>query len=400
MNSRIKIQPERITVVADILFRSLPAPEAMTTVGMRGVAGVLIFLSSYYQLSPSEEVVLLGRRYLSRIEALLDGAVSVNLYNGLAGAALAAYCWDVSTGVEAKDRYDDVLSLVRRVLAKPPSDMSFDLISGLTGVGALCHAMSNERSAAPALRACLSALNDVASKDSQGFFWETTVEFLPFERRDFGRPVRNLGLAHGSPGPIALLASGILAGKADDSSLDLLKGATNWVIQKLTHCNGRICVPYWDDDPREARLAWCYGSPGLGYALVKAGGALDDRAIQRLARTILLDGFREGRIDKGGMREPTLCHGYAGVAHLLQRSNALLSLNGLRSNELTYWADLLYTRALSDLEACALHESGPNNGINEAPWFDFLEGLTGATLGLLHIEDESYAPWEALLLTL
>ena len=69
---------------------------------------------------------------------------------------------------------------------------------------------------------------------------------------------------------------------------------------------------------RPARTAWCYGDPGIAAALLLAGRAMDEPAWERealdLARTV-------ARRPAGncGVNDAGLCHGAAGLGHLLNR---------------------------------------------------------------------------------
>ena len=61
------------------------------------------------------------------------------------------------------------------------------------------------------------------------------------------------------------------------------------------------------------RDAWCYGTPGICYALVCAGKALGDKKLMENSLKILKDSIGDIR----GIFSPTFCHGYAGIYQIL-----------------------------------------------------------------------------------
>src|SRR5262249_10430548 len=127
----------------------------------------------------------------------------------------------------------------------------------------------------------------------------------------------NLGLAHGVPGVVALLAGTVAAGVEVRRASALLEGAVRWV---LAH-DAPGGFPTWVGPgiaPQGSRVAWCYGDPGVAAALSLAarvaGEPAWDRAARAVARRAAARPFAEsGIVDTG------LCHGAAGVAHVLAR---------------------------------------------------------------------------------
>src|SRR5262249_36346357 len=67
-----------------------------------------------------------------------------------------------------------------------------------------------------------------------------------------------------------------------------------------------------------ARLAWCYGDPGVAIALLSAAGSVAEPAWEHEAIAI---GRRAAQRlpEKSGVRDTGLCHGAAGLGHLFNR---------------------------------------------------------------------------------
>ena len=88
-----------------------------------------------------------------------------------------------------------------------------DLISGLSGVGAYLLLRRGEPGAAAALRVVLGSLVALTGADAGGPRWRTPPgDLSPDERARYPGGYLNCGLAHGIPGPLAVLALALRAG--------------------------------------------------------------------------------------------------------------------------------------------------------------------------------------------
>jgi lantibiotic biosynthesis protein len=148
----------------------------------------------------------------------------------------------------------------------------------------------------------------------------------------------NCGLAHGIPGPLALLALSHRAGVSTPGMADAIETAADWLVEHRFDddwgVNWPTAVPHTEEHGptgailRQAqarsspegpsRCAWCYGSPGVARALWLAGDALDRDDYRALAISSLEAVFRRPvpmrRIDS-----PTFCHGVAGLLQIALR---------------------------------------------------------------------------------
>jgi len=102
----------------------------------------------------------------------------------------------------------------------------------------------------------------------------------------------NTGLAHGVPGVIVALcaaADRADAGPTDDAH-PALRRASTW-LREQSFVDGRGVVTWTafqrDDRPvpdrPSRRQAWCYGTPGVSWALWEAGRALHDETLRAFA---------------------------------------------------------------------------------------------------------------------
>jgi hypothetical protein len=194
----------------------------------------------------------------------------------------------------------------------------YDLIDGLVGFGVY----ALERLPRPGAVACLERvighLAETAKRRPEGVTWWTNPAWLPPETSAKSpQGYYNLGLAHGVPGVIALLGQACAAGVAVEGARPLLHGAVRWLLaHQLPEGFSYLVGPEGADQP--ARLAWCYGDPGVAAALLLAARLLDEPAWERAALAIARRAA--GRPpEQAGVVDAGLCHGAAGLGHLFNR---------------------------------------------------------------------------------
>src|SRR5262249_52458102 len=148
--------------------------------------------------------------------------------------------------------------------------------------------------------------------------WWTNPAWLPLEsRKKFPRGYYNLGVAHGVPGVIALLGLVCAAGIARAEARRLLDCAVTWLLTQ----QGPGGFPHWIEPQvaaSPARLAWCYGDPGVASALLCAARHVTEPDWERAAVVIAHQAARRP-VAQSGVRDAGLCHGAAGLGHLFNR---------------------------------------------------------------------------------
>lgn len=146
-------------------------------------------------------------------------------------------------------------------------------------------------------------------------------------------------MAHGVPGPIALLGAACAAGVAVDTARPLLEAAVRWLLRTgLEGPDGPPVVRSWwlpGAEPHPARTAWCYGAPGVAATLLMAACAAGEPAWEdaavRLAR-----GAATWRVDDSGVVDAGLCHGAAGLGLVFMRLHQATGEAELR-DAARYW---------------------------------------------------------------
>lgn len=286
-----------------------------------GEAGLALFFSYLDQACPGAGH---GDLAVERLERAIDRlAASVHLpglYQGFVGIA-----WTVEH-LRDRDDEDDpnegIDSAVFELLARTPWIDGHDLTSGLAGLGAY----ALERWPSPLAIGCLERvcqrLEELAVPQEVGLAWPSAAWSLyPTEQERFPHGMINLGVAHGVPGVLPVLAQAAAVRAAPKSARSMLRGALEWLLsRKLPAAEESVFPDAWGPgaELRPARAAWCSGDPGIAAALLVAARAAGEPAWEaealHLARTAARRPPGTARV-----RDACLCHGAAGLGHLFNR---------------------------------------------------------------------------------
>jgi hypothetical protein len=196
---------------------------------------------------------------------------------------------------------------------------------------------------------------------------------------------------------IGFLAQAAAVGHADAAALCV--DAVDWLLaQRLPDGAGATfaaTVELADGDTEQpaARLAWCYGDPGVAAALRVAGEALGRDEWQAAAADIALQAARRPE-ELSGVLDAGICHGAAGLALIFHRFHQATG-----HPEFASAASAWYTRLL-DMRR-------PREGVGgyqawEPPaWVDdpgLLGGAAGVALALLAAGTTDPPDWDRLIL--
>ncbi|MFN2588036.1 MAG: lanthionine synthetase C family protein [Actinomycetota bacterium] len=305
--------------VAEGFERSDPSPATGDASLSRGWTGTAVTMHYLDRAFPDGGFGEVGAAALDRaVEAVAEQPMNAGLMQGFPGVA-----WAVEHLAESSEVEDATSAIDEALLGMTAAfDGLYDLVGGLVGVGVY----ALERLPAPAGRKLLELVVDALAGSAEdaapGLTWYTKPELIPPSARDrVPEGYYNLGVAHGVPGVVGLLAHAHLAGVAREATARLLEGSVTWLLAQTLPSGGRATWPYFVGpgiDPHPARLAWCYGDPGVITVLLTAAAAFDRAGWERAALMAL---------DRAAARPPgdsdvqgvSLCHGAMGLAHLWTR---------------------------------------------------------------------------------
>lgn len=276
-----------------------------------GDAGLALFWAYHEQARPGQGGAGLALRHLERAYDRLAGEVQLpGLFTGFTGVAWVVEHLrepgDDPAGDPADDPNIEVDELLQGRLERGPWTGDYDLVTGLAGLGAYALERLPGAAAERCLAGVVARLAECAEPQETGLAWPTPERRLA-ETGPASYPNGrfNLGVAHGVPGVIPVLARAAAAGI--DAARPLLEGAVDWLLADGSGF-----------DLRPARSAWCYGDPGIAAALLTAARAADEPAWE--ARALALARAAAARPPaQTGVRDACLCHGAAGLGHLFNR---------------------------------------------------------------------------------
>jgi hypothetical protein len=403
-----------VTAVAEAIGEAPLAERHARSPLSSGEAGVALLFAYLDRARPGAGY---GEIALDRLDRAVAGAASSSpqdpaLFGGFTGVAWAdehlhgGPDGSAEEGEDAneEDPNEDVDAVLREHLRLSPWPHQYDLTSGLVGYAVYALERLPRPSAVACLELVVERLAEIAQPRPGGLAWHSPLALLPEPNRPwFPHGIDYLGVAHGTPGVIAVLARICAAGVGGERAGALLAGAVSWLLTLKLPAGGISVFPYSvgrDVKIRPARTAWCYGDPGIALALLAAGRAAGEPAWEREARDLARVVARRPP-ESCGVADAGLCHGAAGLGHLLNR---LYQATG--DPEILAAARAWFGRALEYWEPGRgvggfLTLSPPEDDFDELIWQEvpgFLIGSAGMALALLAAISPVDPAWDRVLL--
>lgn len=309
--------PPPCTRVADDSADAERVANATLSLGHAGTAVSLGYLSLVDDPSHATH----ARRLIASAASVLTKQVMrPTLYGGFVGIAWALArlrAWKVVDATDASFATIDRALLTFLDTDEWPHPV--ELIYGLAGCLVYALARLPNPDALRVIERALHALEVSSESTPEGRTWFVAAVHLrstTLERAPEG--CYNLGLSHGNPGVIATVAEIHRLGIDPPRTRRLLEESVRWVLaQELD--GGRFPSLIGPGvDPKPARVAWCYGPPGVAIALLRAAEALDRDDWRAHALRIATLAARTPP-EETGVVDPPFCHGAVGLMHIYNR---------------------------------------------------------------------------------
>jgi lantibiotic modifying enzyme len=372
-----------------------------------GTCSAALFFAYLDQARPGEGWDTRSSAYLSRaIDQLMEEVSGPTLYSGFTGIAWPLdHLQNRASELATEDPNQEIDAALLDHLAMGPWRGQYDLITGLVGYGLYGLDRANRPSGRRILESVIQHLDETKSESEAGLTWHTAPELLPAWQRELNpQGYVNLGLAHGIPGAIALLSQAWAAGIHSDRAMAMLEGSVAWLLahqnqEGIGSCFPAVIPTGASRESGPSRVAWCYGDLGLSVALFWAARTIGRRDWESEALAIAR-GAAAREQGLRGVRDPGLCHGSAGNAHLFNR---LWQATG----------DAVFQQAAIDGIKETLAFRAPDRGIGgfqawlpgksdeEPSWRDspgLLEGSAGIGLALISALYPIPPDWDRMLL--
>lgn len=311
---------------------------------------------------------------------------------------------DHHISVMTRRRLDHAHARIDR--ADRPALAEFDLIRGLTGLGAYLLQRDPHSELTRDVLSYLVRLTEPLQAEGELVpGWWTDLDPSGHPSEDFPGGHGNLGMAHGISGPLALLSLTMKRGVVVDGHTGAIRRICAWLDGwRQDHVAG----PRWPEwvtrdefrnhqstRPGPPRPSWCYGTPGLARAQQLAGQATGDLVRQRMAEQALIGCLSE-RDQLAAITDVTLCHGWSGLFRIVWRVAADAHTPGIAAH-LPRLLGKIVEQGYGDLNADRLAESMLRPLAGD---LGLLEGAAGVALAL-HTATAGAPPtsnWDACLL--
>lgn len=377
-----------------------------------GAAGLTIFFAYLAQATDNDELADIAIEYLDgSLEVVSRQPARPSLYGGFTGPAWILehlQGWLLEDHADDDESGDDLAAVLLEHLQaqRPTPGNEYDLISGLVGLCVYALEALPRPTALECLQVLVEHLETMADSSESWARWFTAPALLPDQQRKVApNGYWNLGVAHGIPGVVGALARMHAAGVARARVQRLASKAVRWILdQRLEEDGQTSSIPNWiadrGDKPTRPGLAWCYGDLGVATVLMLAGRLMEEdvwvtEALEIARYAAARSMSREWRADAG------LCHGAAGVAHLLNRIYQATGDEEIGTGA-RFWFSKTFdlqnpTRGYGGFMALKPPPDDPNQLVwEEDP--GFLTGSAGVGLALLGAVSTLEPDWDRLLL--
>ncbi|MGW7351336.1 lanthionine synthetase C family protein [Streptomyces sp. NPDC054784] len=293
--------------------------------------------------------------------------------------------------------HDRLTAAVERMAAaRRPPQYEFDLTRGLVGLGAY---LLRRDPGGDLFRHVLAYVvrlthpvpaDDAAGRRAPGW-WTADTPVGSHGDSAFAHGHANLGMAHGIPAALALLALAMREGITVDGHADAIE-AINLHLDAWRQPS--TAGPWWPEritldeleDGRShqdgsTRPSWCYGTPGIARAQQLAALALGDTARQQAAEDALHRCLADP-VQLARVTDPALCHGWAGIVATAWHAAADATAPGIAHS-----IDRLLVRLLA-----TAHDTDP------AHTPGLVEGAAGIALTLHSVATGTSGGWPTCLL--
>jgi lantibiotic modifying enzyme len=342
--------------------------------GLCGSPGYALAFAALAQLTKERRFESAAHEFM-RASAQAGDFPRPGLFDGVSGLRAAA---SLMTGIEPRyarlvaqcDAFID--ANLPRIDGAARSFADFDLISGLTGIR---------------LARCTEGAREPDETiDRLAFILSDRARWCCVHPVRGGPPENDLGLAHGLAGMLAALA---LTLERFDGVRDLVIARARELAACSSIAGGARVWPYvaQDPSPERFRCAWCYGTPGVAYALYAVGCTGDDSQLQKSS----LDALRSVAVQPThawDIVEAGICHGRLGNALIFASAGRSAGCSVLRAAADRLLSESLERLAADGWECLAVGEDGALH-----PASNELVGSAGAILALLTLTGDCAPSW-------
>lgn len=363
---------------------------------------------------PEYEFEIYAHKYLEIVNIDLgnNGTNDISLFEGLCGVGFAAYCMS-----HKGERYQSFINNINNHIVNnvqillleyknsPLNELQYDIMYGLTGTGNYLMNFASDKVIRNSLCQILQFLTDLCENDFQGIprfaIHSSQSPLFRYSSDPSAKPIKyvNLGIAHGIPGILLFLVKSYREGIYVKNQLKAIEFLADYIYKSCV-IDGKEY--FWEAQKilgennkkkNRARDAWCYGTPGVAYSLLRASQLLKNDKMKELAicsMKVALEHLQE-------TISSTFCHGFSGLCCLARKFYAETE-------------EIYFLKAYTSLFEHILGMYNPeyplgfiNKEIEQGLLVDgneigLLNGVSGVLLTLLSCYKAVYTSWESIFL--
>jgi class I lanthipeptide synthase len=384
-----------IEEIASGLSRVLEEPEKIGPDLASGLAGIALFFHYHWESlnEPTSKELADHAAHLTAVRCQ-ETSLGPGLYEGLAGIGWAIGYLGLSDSVDL----DELDSALRQYLSNRPWRESFDLISGIVGLGTYGLERFKTTGDTRLVQLAIHRLYETCLKGPDGVVTWPDIPTAE-KRKRFPKGRFDMGVAHGTPGVVAFLSSAHSVLPEDPCLVEMLDGAVAWLL-KYRQPGGPRTSCFWYQVPptpeEVSRSAWCYGDPGIAMTLVRAADVVPNRLQNQGVEVARVAALRQ--FDDAGVVDAGLCHGSSGLALIFHRLFQRTGEDTLRDASNRWIEETLRLRVPG--EGLAGYREWWPDGDGTGSWrtsVGFLTGAAGVGLSLLASVTDVEPRWDRVL---
>lgn len=307
---------KNLTIEIPNIYRETFYPKTLS----HGIPSLVMMYSVLYKITGNEEYFLCSYRYIERLVKLIneEGIESPSLYAGTAGIALAIYEASLN-----KTYYSGLLNDLNSLLKKQINEKlklcfsnlsdsnikpdDYDMVNGFSGIVNYL---------------LLEKEFFVKELEKIGYYLKKLIEFYLslFSKVDNNLKIEeiDLGMAHGIIGPLLMLAKLVEEGLISED----IKGVIEEFVIFFLNCRredglwpGKMMLKNYKKSNianSPSRMAWCYGTPGVGVALYKVCSYFEFSYKGEIVKSLL----EQINSKEKNLNSYSFCHGAAGNSYI------------------------------------------------------------------------------------
>jgi lantibiotic modifying enzyme len=375
-----------------------------------GLAGISLFLSAASEAYDDSRYHEAAARSLAKAgRALSDAEISMGLFGGFTGVSWVTQLSQRQSSTElelnasgvpgAPDACAEIDEVLIDYLAGEVRWVPFDLLGGIAGLAVYALERQPRPSATAILNQCVRRLRHSAYVTDRGIAWMVPHDGLPdYARETYPKDTFPLGVAHGLAGVVGALARIVSEAPHIDGARALFDDALAFLLTSRLSSRRHGSFPRLANrrGPVGARaeVVWCWGDPGVAGALLLASQVLCDSALKEIAVETMRP-IAQLAPPKHEMVDACLCHGWAGIAHIL---GCFYEATGEEpfARAAAAWMTAAVRSAIHDdgIGGMYFRVAKPSAGVKMSPSGGILMGSAGVGLALLSATGDCIPGWD------